>query len=74
MYVSLYDNISQPLTTGNIHTQFEKCADVRNHGHNNMGCGYAPHGGACPRKSIPLHFQMYLFFIVGTVVSSTVLL
>ena len=21
-----------------MHTQLEKCADVRNHGHNNMGC------------------------------------
>ena len=29
-----------------MHTQFDKCAYVRNHGHNNMGCGYAPHGGA----------------------------
>ena len=44
-----------------MHTQFDKYAYVRNHGHNNMGCGYAPHGGACPHKSIPLHFQTYLF-------------
>ena len=27
------------------------------------------HGGACSHKSIPLHFQTYLFFMVGTVVS-----
>ena len=29
-------------------TQFDKCADVRNHGHNNimnMGCEHAPQGG-----------------------------
>ena len=51
-----------------MHTQFEKCAYVRNHGHNNMGCGHAPHGGACPHKSIPLHFQT-LFFMMVTVVS-----
>ena len=44
-----------------MHTQFEKCAYVRNHGHNNMRCGHAPHGGAYPHKSIPLHFQTYLF-------------
>ena len=47
-----------------MHTQIDKCAYVRNHGHNNMGCG-----GACPHKGIPLHFQTYLFFMVGTVVS-----
>ena len=52
-----------------MHTQFEKCAYVRNHGHNDMGCGHAPHGGACPHKDIRLHFQTYLFFMVGTVVS-----
>ena len=51
-----------------MHTQFEKFANVRSHGHNNKGCGYAPRGGACPHKSIPLHFQTYLFFMVGTVV------
>ena len=34
-----------------------------------MGCGYAPRGGTCPHKSIPLHFETYLFFMVGTVVS-----
>ena len=36
-----------------------------------MGCGYDPHGGACPHKGIglPLHFQTYLFFMVETVVS-----
>ena len=50
-------------------TQFEKCAYIRNHGHNNMWCGCAPHGGAGPHKCIPLHFQTYLFFMVGTVVS-----
>ena len=50
-----------------MHTQFEKCAYVRKHGHDNMGCGHAHHGGACPHKSIPLHFQMYLFFMVETV-------
>ena len=52
-----------------MHTQFEKCAYVLNHGHNKMGCGYAPHGGVCPHKSIHLHFQTYLFIMVGTVVS-----
>ena len=50
-----------------MHTQFEKCAYVRNHGQNNMGCGHAPQGGACPHKGIPLHFQTYLFFVVGIV-------
>ena len=70
MYVSLYNNMSQPITSGNnMHTQIDKCAYIRNHGHNNMGCGHAPHGGACPHKGIPLHFQTYLFFMVGTVVS-----
>ena len=49
-----------------MHTQFEKYAYVRNHGHNNMGCGHAPRDGACPHKSIPLHFQTYLFSMVGT--------
>ena len=53
--------MSQPITSGNMHTQIDKCAYVRNHGHNNMGCGHA--------KGIPLHFQTYLFFMVGTVVS-----
>ena len=48
-----------------MHTQFDKCAYVCNHGHNNTGCGYAPRGGACPHKSIPLHFQTYLFFYGG---------
>ena len=52
-----------------MHTQFEKYAYVRNHGHNNMGCGHAPRDGACLHKSIPLHFQTYLFSMVGTVVS-----
>ena len=33
-----------------------------------MGCGYAPHGGSCPHTGIPLHFQTFLFFMVGTVV------
>ena len=42
---------------------------VRNHGHNNMGCGHAPHDGECPHKSIPLHFQTYWFSMVGTLVS-----
>ena len=37
--------------------------------YNNMGCGYAPHGGACPHMRIPLHCQTYLSFMVGTVVS-----
>ena len=68
MYVSLCNNISQPISSGNMQTQFEKCAYVRNHGYNNMGSGYAPRGGACPHKSIPLHFQKYMFFMVGTVV------
>ena len=62
MQVSLYNNISQPITSGNMHTQFEKCAYVRNH-------GYAPYVGACPHKGIPLHFKTYLFVMVGTVVS-----
>ena len=53
----MYNNINQPITSGNMHTQFEKCAYVRSHGHDNMGCGYAPQGGACPHKGIPLHFQ-----------------
>ena len=57
------------VTSGNMHAQIDKSAYVRNHGHNNMGCGHAPHGGACPHKGIPLHFQTYLFFKVGTVVS-----
>ena len=52
-----------------MHTQFEKYAYVRNNGHNNMGCGHVPHGGACPHKSIPLHFQTYFFSMLGTVVS-----
>ena len=39
-----------------------------------MGCGHAPHGGAYPHKSIPLHFQTYLFSMVGTVVSLLALL
>ena len=60
--------LSQPITSGNMHAYIDKCAYVRNHGHNNMGCGHAPHGGACPHKGIPLHFQTYLFFMVGTVV------
>ena len=68
MRVSLYNNTSQPITSGNMHTQFEKCADARKHGHNHMGCGHAPHGGACPHKGIPLHFQTYLFFTVRPVV------
>ena len=37
MYVSLYTNMSQPITSGNMHAQICKCAYVRNHGHNNMG-------------------------------------
>ena len=69
MYVSLYNNMSQPITSGNMHAQIDKSAYVRNHGRNNMGCGHAPHGGACPHKGIPLHFQTYLFFMVGTAVS-----
>ena len=69
MQVSLYNNISQSILSGNMHIQFEKYAYVRNHGHNNMGCGHAPRDGACPHKSIPLHFQTYLFSMVGTVVS-----
>ena len=52
-----------------MHTQFEKYAYVRNHVHNNMGCGHAPHGEACQYKRIALQFQTYLFFMVGTVVS-----
>ena len=44
-----------------MHKQFEKSAYVLNHGDNNMGCGHAPQGGACPHKSIPLHFQTYVF-------------
>ena len=55
MYVSLYNNMSQPITSGNMHAQIDKSAYVRNHGHNNMGSRYAPHGGACPHKGIPLH-------------------
>ena len=51
-----------------MHTKFEKCAYVRNHGHNNIGCGHAPQGRAGPHKGIPLHFHTYLFFMVGTVV------
>ena len=67
MEVGLYDNITHPIISCNMHTQLDKYAYVRNHGHNNMGWGHAPHGGACPHKSIPLHFQTYLFFMVGTV-------
>ena len=52
MYVSLYNNMNQPITSGNMHAQMDKCAYVRNHGHNNMGRGHAPHGGACPHKGI----------------------
>ena len=69
MYVSLYNNMSQPITSGNTHAQIDKCAYARNHGHNNMGCGHAPHGGTCPHMGIPLHFQTYLFFMVATVVT-----
>ena len=28
--------MSQPITSGNMHTQIDKCAYVLNHGHNNM--------------------------------------
>ncbi len=52
-----------------MYTQFGKYAYVCNHGHNNIWCGHAPRDGACPHKSIPLHFQTYLFSMVGTVVS-----
>ena len=55
MYVSLYNKMSLPITSGNMHTQIDKCAYVRNHGHNNMGCGHAPHGGACPHASAQGH-------------------
>ena len=59
MYVRLYNDMSQPITSGNMHTQIDKCAYVRNHGHNNIGCGHAQghtftfsnlsvfHGGNC---------------------------
>ena len=48
MYVSLYNNMSQPITSGNMHAQIDKCAYARNHGHNNMGCGHE-----CIRPTIP---------------------
>ena len=73
MQLSLYVNISQPIISGNMHKQCDKCAYVRNHGHNIMGCGHAPHGEACPHKGIPFHFQTYLFSMVGTVDSLLVL-
>ena len=55
MYVSIYTNMNQPITSGNMHAQIDKCAYVRNRGQNNMGCGHAPpfsnvsvfHGGNC---------------------------
>ena len=61
MYVSIYNNMNQPITSGNMHAQIDTCAYVRNRGQNNMGCGHAPYGGACPHKGIPLHFQTSVF-------------
>ena len=57
--------MSQRITSGNMHAQIDKCAYVRNRGHNNMGCGHAPHGGACPHKGIPLPFSSLSVFHGG---------
>ena len=63
MYVSLYNNMSQPITSDNMHTQIDKCAYyVRNHGHNNIGCGHAPRGGAYVRtRAYPYIFKLICF-------------
>ena len=65
MYVSLYDNMSQPITSGNMHAHIDKCAYVRNHGHNNMGCGHAPRGGGMSAQRHTLTFSNLSVFHGG---------
>ena len=61
MYVSLYNNMSQPITSGNMHAQIDKCAYVRNHGHNNMGAGMLLMVGHVRTRAYPYIFKPICF-------------
>ena len=61
--------MNQPITSGNMHAQMDKCAYVRNHGHNNMGADMPLMVGHVRTRAYPyICKRIDLFVMVGTVV------
>ena len=61
MYVSIYNNMNQPITSGNMHAQIDKCAYVRNRGQNNMGADMPLMVGHVRTRAYPYIFKRICF-------------